>query len=608
MQAGSLRSFKVPKKAGCAEEPERRLSSATISTCASTPHESPNGSPEKEVEKDFLRDRPPPPSRSVRERSCARVLQYEEEKLEQQRAADGETIQLLKEELSLANAEAERLKEEHEQSLAEVSEQRSQALQELKAKLESLHQESIAALETRIRDQKAEECRLQEEIARLQSLSDERQMLIHSGERRESYLQQQVKALEESLNAVLAESESRQKALLAAEEQIQTLQRELTSATDAGKQSCDSNTDDIVHFSWRKGQILNGKYAVQSVLGDGAFGRVILAKDWQENRDVAIKMIRDLTGYPAYAENAEKEKAVLEHIRQAEGHPEETSGLVRLHEAFIHEGKFFCLALEPLGASLFELIKMNDYRGFWVTDIQSVAKQSLTALSFLHDKLKLTHTDLKPENILLQSMEPPSHSYYPREEMHQSSSSSSSGYVRPRSCRIKIIDFGTSTYDSEHHVPVITTREYRAPEVFFELGWNKKCDIWSLGCILMELYTGLQLFGTVTRDDLEHFALMEKIVGPIPAKMLEHAGPTMKQDFLVQSTRSGLWRLRWPEGASSKESERYVRGQWPLSDMVLKRHHSLADCVGTMLHYDPSKRWTARDCLKHSFFGERYQD
>lgn len=79
--------------------------------------------------------------------------------------------------------------------------------------------------------------------------------------------------------------------------------------------------------------------------------------------------------------------------------------------------------------------------------------------------LGLTHTDLKPENILLAS----EHS----------------------DKRIKIIDMGGATFDHEYHSSVINTRQYRAPEVIMKsTTWDQSSDMWGIGCIIIELYTG----------------------------------------------------------------------------------------------------------------------
>ena len=58
----------------------------------------------------------------------------------------------------------------------------------------------------------------------------------------------------------------------------------------------------------------------------------------------------------------------------------------------------------------------------------------------------------------------------------------------PAPRRVKLIDFGSATFDWEHHSTVVSTRHYRAPEVILELGWAQPCDVWSIGCIVFELY------------------------------------------------------------------------------------------------------------------------
>ena len=98
-----------------------------------------------------------------------------------------------------------------------------------------------------------------------------------------------------------------------------------------------------------------------------------------------------------------------------------------------------------------------------------------------------------------------------------------------RSLDVKVVDFGTATFDHEHHESLVSTRHYRAPEVILgthtththtqthtytlyhsslaacqfvlvsvclcsDLGWNQSCDVWSLGCVLMEFYLGRTLF------------------------------------------------------------------------------------------------------------------
>ena len=60
----------------------------------------------------------------------------------------------------------------------------------------------------------------------------------------------------------------------------------------------------------------------------------------------------------------------------------------------------------------------------------------------------------------------------------------------PDNSDIKVIDFGSATFDDQYHSSIVSTRHYRAPEVILGLGWTFPCDIWSVGCILVELATG----------------------------------------------------------------------------------------------------------------------
>jgi serine/threonine protein kinase len=81
--------------------------------------------------------------------------------------------------------------------------------------------------------------------------------------------------------------------------------------------------------------------------------------------------------------------------------------------------------------------------------------------------LGLIHCDLKPENVLIRS------------------------YSR---CEVKIIDFGSSCFVTDHLTSYVQSRSYRAPEVILGLPYDQQIDMWSLGCIIAELWTGRVLF------------------------------------------------------------------------------------------------------------------
>lgn len=190
-----------------------------------------------------------------------------------------------------------------------------------------------------------------------------------------------------------------------------------------------------------------------------------------------------------------------------------------------------CIVTDLLGQSVFDFLKSNQFVPFPSSHIQKFARQLFTSVAcklssfradytfpdhdtVLHD-LNLIHTDLKPENILLV------HNQYQTFTYNRNIPSSSTTTARSAKYRrvlldpeIRLIDFGSATFDDEYHSSVVSTRHYRAPEIILNLGWSFPCDIWSIGCILVEFFTGDALFQT--HDNLEHLAMMEAICdGPL---------------------------------------------------------------------------------------------
>ncbi|XP_051116714.1 serine/threonine-protein kinase AFC2-like isoform X3 [Andrographis paniculata] len=218
----------------------------------------------------------------------------------------------------------------------------------------------------------------------------------------------------------------------------------------------------------------------------------------------------------------------------------------------------------------------------------------MTEMAIVMHDLHLIHTDLKPENILLVSPE------YVRvpEKISSRSAKDSTYYKRiPKSSAIKVIDFGSATYDKQDQTYIVSTRHYRAPEVILGLGWSYPCDIWSVGCILVELCSGDALFQT--HDNLEHLAMMERVLGPLPQHVLKKADRHAEKYV----TRG---RLDWPYGATSRESLRSVL-KLPRLQNVIMQHvdHSAGDLIHLLqglLKYDPAERLSAQEALRHPFF------
>jgi len=104
----------------------------------------------------------------------------------------------------------------------------------------------------------------------------------------------------------------------------------------------------------------------------------------------------------------------------------------------------------------------------------------------------IIHCDLKPENILL---------------------------VQPKKSEIKLIDFGSSCFAHEKIYTYIQSRFYRAPEIMLGVSYTPAIDMWSLGCILAELYTGFPIFPGETEP--EQMALIMEVNGHPPKDLVD---------------------------------------------------------------------------------------
>jgi serine/threonine protein kinase len=116
-------------------------------------------------------------------------------------------------------------------------------------------------------------------------------------------------------------------------------------------------------------------------------------------------------------------------------------------------------------------------------------------------------------------------------------------YYIPILTNIKIIDFGGATYKKERHSDIINTRQYRSPEVILGCSeWDDKSDLWSIACILVELYTGDLFFPTHNNE--EHLCLIEKICGPIPKWMADNSRKEFRELFYKDESEDREFRRR----------------------------------------------------------------
>ncbi|XP_074286358.1 serine/threonine-protein kinase AFC3-like isoform X3 [Silene latifolia] len=295
------------------------------------------------------------------------------------------------------------------------------------------------------------------------------------------------------------------------------------------------------HYVFSVGENLTSRYKILSKMGEGTFGQVLECLDRQTQESVAIKVVRSNSRYRG---GAMIEIDILRHLAE---HDKVDSHCVQIRSWFDYRNHI-CIFL-PCSLAI------------WVYLV--FAKELLRVVQ------KISAKETR-------------YSYL------------------PNSSAIKLIDFGSAVYDNPSHSSTVSTRHYRAPEVILGLGWSYPCDLWGVGCILVELCSGRALFQT--HENLEHLAMMEKVLGPFPRHMIQKATRGAEKYF-----RRGS-RLNWPEGAESRESCRAVQKLEHVKDLI-SRHvdrskSSLIDLLCKLLRFDPTERPTAKEALNHPFFKE----
>lgn len=337
--------------------------------------------------------------------------------------------------------------------------------------------------------------------------------------------------------------------------------------------------DEEGHLIYNEGDILNERYKLGQTVGQGTFGKVIECKDLDRHgAKVALKIIRNIQ---KYHDAAKVEVEILENLQKSDSSGKRLC--IALLDWFDYHGHI-CIAFEMLGLSVFDFMKRNYYQPYPLDQVRLMAFQLCQAVKFLHDH-RLAHTDLKPENILLVNSD---YEYCGTKRIRHKTRD-----IKQVKCAdIRLIDFGSATYEHEHHSRIVSTRHYRAPEVVLELGWTFPCDVWSVGCIIFELYTGHTMFQT--HDNLEHLAMMERILGPIPSSMISQ---TKKCKYFVDGHLD--WDIHSRDGHALREQvkplERYLNSS-------SERHVQLFDLIRKMLEYRPSRRITLSEALRHPFF------
>ncbi|KAJ7228639.1 putative CDK4/6 [Mycena pura] len=302
----------------------------------------------------------------------------------------------------------------------------------------------------------------------------------------------------------------------------------------------------------RIGEVFKSQYQVVGKLGYGANGTAWLCRDLVEHKHVTLKV-----GTP---EALEGELRALRHFGTIKTNHAGSLLVRQMLDDFEIDGKpgvFHGIVHPPLAISVQAFRRMLPERALPVGLLKMVLKHLLLGLDFLHTEAKVIHTDIQESNILLGMNEETAEQDLEKYEQELTSPCARKvdgerviytsrplvrsvySYGRPVLC-----DFGEARFGEYDNMVDIQPYQYRAPEVIFDIPWDEKVDIWSVGVMIWDLLGNGNLFRTTggpenTQDNIYHIANMIALLGSPPKELLER---TKGERVWGWFDENGSWR------------------------------------------------------------------
>ncbi|KAL9646472.1 hypothetical protein ABK040_006468 [Willaertia magna] len=317
-------------------------------------------------------------------------------------------------------------------------------------------------------------------------------------------------------------------------------------------------------------------------LGEGTYGEVY--KSIGPNKQLValkcIKLDQINEGVPC---TAIREIAILKDLK----HP----NVVRLVD-LVHSMDQLTLVFEYCNQGDLKAYMNNvsgDGKGLPLKQVKNFMKQMLKGIEYCHMQSVL-HRDLKPQNILVNSS--------------TITSQNNSKHINNRhqmmdqtKIELKLADFGLAR---SFGIPVrklsheVVTLWYRSIDILFgSQSYGFGVDIWSLGCIFAEMVTGKPLF--TGKDEVSQVSSIVTKMG-VPTT---NDWPDIKQLPNYEIMMSKVYKKA---NFSSFKQGRITKEEFGSDLLHNKLDAAGVDLLYRMLEYDPSKRPSATECLKHPWF------
>ncbi|TYJ33469.1 hypothetical protein E1A91_A05G105600v1 [Gossypium mustelinum] len=275
-------------------------------------------------------------------------------------------------------------------------------------------------------------------------------------------------------------------------------------------------------------------------VGRGAYGIVCCATNSETKEEVAIKKIANAFDNRIDAKRTLREIKLLCHM--------DHDNIIKIKDIIIppEKEKFndVYIAYELMDTDLHQIIRSS---------------QALTDdhCQYIHSE-NVLHRDLKPSNLLLNA-----------------------------NCDLKICDFGLArtTSETDFMTEYVVTRWYRAPELLLNCSeYTAAIDIWSVGCILMEIIRREPLFSG--KDYVQQLGLITQLLG----------SPEDSDLGFLRSDNARKYVKQLPHFPKQPFAEKFP----DVSPVAI-------DLAEKMLVFDPSKRITVEEALNHPYLSSLHE-
>ncbi|EIM81748.1 Pkinase-domain-containing protein [Stereum hirsutum FP-91666 SS1] len=290
-------------------------------------------------------------------------------------------------------------------------------------------------------------------------------------------------------------------------------------------------------------------YVQLEKLGEGTYATVFKGRSRTTNEIVALKEIH-LDAEEGTPSTAIREISLMKELKHI--------NVLRLHDV-IHTETKLVLIFEYCERDLKKYMDQNgDHGALDPMTVRSFIYQLLMGTAYCHEN-RVLHRDLKPQNLLIN-----------------------------RKGELKLGDFGlarafgvpVNTFSNE-----VVTLWYRAPDVLLgSRTYSTSIDVWSCGCIFAEMISGVPLFrGRDAQDQLVHIM---RIIGTPEDRTLRKMAAE-NPDLQI------------------KQYPRYPK--LPFQQVLPKASLQACDLLDRLLQFDPAKRISAAEAIKHPYFTTNYQ-